>query len=443
MEGDPFWFFPDDIILQIAIKEPISGIPNLCKSSQRLNNLICNNGEFWKEKYIYDFGVPAINVLFWKDAYYNYGKIETFGEFSFNANLRVRDVSCKHYSTMFIDIDYNVLYVSLSEGETLIFDNIKAKVISCGNKYGMIIDFNDNLWAFGNNDYGQLGFGDNINRVNPKRILSFNKIKHVACGYNHTIVIDNDDNVWSFGDNGNGQLGINVVSNGTSTPEQIFLVPKVLPLKAKFASCGNNFTIVIDLNNKLRVFGNNNFLSLGLADYKSYYTPTKVSDTNFKYVSCGYNHSALIDFDDNLWIFGIDYYGPNGYIIGQPLRKYSKVKSVSCDYNNTSVIDLNDNVLIYSRNIQNSLIKAKSIACGRDFTIAIITTDPNLYLISYDESVVKLNKKEFLNFRPFPEYQKLIHNPNNTMLTFFGKDNDLYFSEVRYDKDTNEIFPPL
>ena len=51
--------------------------------------------------------------------------------------------------------------------------NIKAKVVSCGNYHTMIIDLNNNVWAFGYNDYGQLGLGDNQNRNIPTQILEY------------------------------------------------------------------------------------------------------------------------------------------------------------------------------------------------------------------------------------------------------------------------------
>jgi hypothetical protein len=44
--NDPFEFFPDDVIYRIAILEPIEGILNLCKSSPRINNIVCNNNTY-------------------------------------------------------------------------------------------------------------------------------------------------------------------------------------------------------------------------------------------------------------------------------------------------------------------------------------------------------------------------------------------------------------
>ncbi len=68
---------------------------------------------------------------------------------------------------------------------------------------------NNNVWSFGSNHEGQLGLGDNgygTNRNIPTKINNI-KAKFVSCGENHTVLIDMDNNVWSFGSNDNGPPG--------------------------------------------------------------------------------------------------------------------------------------------------------------------------------------------------------------------------------------------
>ena len=62
--NDPFGSLPDEIILQIALFEPLNNIDQLCLTSQRFNNLICNNNYFWREKFVKDFGEPKIRILY-------------------------------------------------------------------------------------------------------------------------------------------------------------------------------------------------------------------------------------------------------------------------------------------------------------------------------------------------------------------------------------------
>ena len=59
--NDRFNSLPTEIILHIALFEPLNNINHMCLSSQRFNNLICNNNYFWREKFVKDFDEPDVN----------------------------------------------------------------------------------------------------------------------------------------------------------------------------------------------------------------------------------------------------------------------------------------------------------------------------------------------------------------------------------------------
>lgn len=47
--------------------------------------------------------------------------------------------------------------------------------ISCGYDFTLVLDANNNLHSFGNNKYGQLGYGDCNENINELRLVKFNK----------------------------------------------------------------------------------------------------------------------------------------------------------------------------------------------------------------------------------------------------------------------------
>lgn len=80
--------------------------------------------------------------------------------------------------------------------------------ISCGNNH-TIINTTDGLYVFGSNVFGQLGLC-NIRSTNvPKKLKFFNNVDifFVYCYGNHTI-INTRDGLYSFGANEYGQLGL-------------------------------------------------------------------------------------------------------------------------------------------------------------------------------------------------------------------------------------------
>ena len=51
--------------------------------------------------------------------------------------------------------------------------NLKAQQISSVSSYTLLIDLNNNVWSFGDNEFGQLGLGDNDFRNIPTQIHNF------------------------------------------------------------------------------------------------------------------------------------------------------------------------------------------------------------------------------------------------------------------------------
>ena len=95
--------------------------------------------------------------------------------------------------------------------------NITAKSISASYEHSLIIDINNKVWSFGNNNYGQLGLGDhgkNTNKDKPTMIHNITA-KAISTGGNHSLIIDMNDKVWSFGRNYFGQLGLGDHGFGT------------------------------------------------------------------------------------------------------------------------------------------------------------------------------------------------------------------------------------
>ena len=84
-----------------------------------------------------------------------------------------------------------------------------ACALYAGSLHTMVRTATGQVWAWGGNDYGQLGLGDTKKRYVPHRIeaLAHAKIREVACGQFHTLAVDEDRVVWSWGRGDSGALG--------------------------------------------------------------------------------------------------------------------------------------------------------------------------------------------------------------------------------------------
>jgi alpha-tubulin suppressor-like RCC1 family protein len=172
----------------------------------------------------------------------------------------------------------------------------KFKAVSAGQVHTVALDFNNNAWTFGKNISGQLGLGDNIDRPTPTVIpsrafgLPNFKFKSIVAGTSHTVGLDFNNDVWVFGNGEFGQLGLGNKRN--------MLVPTKIPdFKCKLVSAGGYHTIAIDLDDNVWMFGKNEEGQLGLGHHLQTLKPTKIENFKAKYAVGSQLHTiALSDY---------------------------------------------------------------------------------------------------------------------------------------------------
>ncbi|MGZ5052075.1 MAG: RCC1 domain-containing protein [Methylobacter sp.] len=92
-----------------------------------------------------------------------------------------------------------------------------AVAIEAGGSHSLGLRSDGSLWAWGNNSYGQLGYGTIASSLVPKQIGT-DTYSAIASGNYHTVALKSDGSLWAWGGNYYGQLG-----DGTTTDS---LVPK-------------------------------------------------------------------------------------------------------------------------------------------------------------------------------------------------------------------------
>jgi alpha-tubulin suppressor-like RCC1 family protein len=155
--------------------------------------------------------------------------------------------------------------------------------IAEGYNFGLAITSGGQLYTWGANSQGQLGFTPN-NTPNPTPTLislpgATGAPIHVYAGDSYSAVVTATGQLYAFGDNDFGELG-NAVNNGTSNPN-----PTPTPVSLPGAvggvvsgAAGTNRTLAVTQSGQLFAFGFNGFGELGFApDVNPHPTPTLVS----------------------------------------------------------------------------------------------------------------------------------------------------------------------
>ncbi len=126
--------------------------------------------------------------------------------------------------------------------------------VAAGNDHTVAIKTNGTLWAWGNNSSGQLGTGiPSANEFSPRRILGINYVAVIAAGNYHTVALGTAGELWAWGDNDYGQLGV-----GDTTDRS---VPTRVGINQNWASvaCGANFTLAVTTDGELWAWGDNTY----------------------------------------------------------------------------------------------------------------------------------------------------------------------------------------
>jgi alpha-tubulin suppressor-like RCC1 family protein len=84
-------------------------------------------------------------------------------------------------------------------------------LIATDDRHSLALKSDGTLWAWGRNDFGQLGDGTTTNKPTPVQIGPDNTWISVAGGGNHTVALKTDT-LWAWGRNDHGQVG-----DGTAT----------------------------------------------------------------------------------------------------------------------------------------------------------------------------------------------------------------------------------
>jgi alpha-tubulin suppressor-like RCC1 family protein len=183
--------------------------------------------------------------------------------------------------------------------------------ISAGKTDSLAIKTDGSLWTWGDSVLISYLLRDvSIGQFVPVRVRYDNNWAHISTGYWHSLAVRTDGSLWAWGQNDYGQLG-------DSTRIQ-----RLEPMRAgleyderdwSVVASGGHHSVAIKADGSLWTWGDDNYERLDASTDTDRNAPARIgSENNWAGVAAGHEHSLAIKTDGSLWAWGWNYHGQLG-----------------------------------------------------------------------------------------------------------------------------------
>jgi alpha-tubulin suppressor-like RCC1 family protein len=186
--------------------------------------------------------------------------------------------------------------------------------VATGNYHTVALDSDGKVYAWGWNSSGQLGDNSTTTSSVPVAVttsgaLSGKTITAITTGVTHTVALDSDGKIYAWGDNDNGQLGDNSTTN-SSVPVAVTTSGALSGKTITAIAAGTDYTIALDSDGKVYAWGDNSSGQLGDNSTTDSSVPVAVttsgalSGKTITAVAGGTKHSLALDSDGKVYAWG-------------------------------------------------------------------------------------------------------------------------------------------
>jgi predicted fused transcriptional regulator/phosphomethylpyrimidine kinase len=172
--------------------------------------------------------------------------------------------------------------------------------IACGDGHIIGLASDGKMYAWGSNQFGQLGTNARITNVmyDTPAVVAGNLggITDIACGKEFSAAISNG-RIYTWGNNSKGQLGVGRTLATSTVPRMIDTISNCTAI-----ACGDEHMIAIAANNRLFGWGDNTFGQIGNGTNDQQNIPVEITRSISApiMIACGPTHSFAVNSNKRL-----------------------------------------------------------------------------------------------------------------------------------------------
>ena len=200
-------------------------------------------------------------------------------------------------------------------GVGLAFGGVAA--VAAGQSFMLAIKSDQTVWAWGANENGQLGDGTLNHRYTPIQILGeggagyLSNVEALSAGVNHSLALKANGTVWAWGNDDNGQLGDNKNSLENHPVQVVGPGGSGFLTNVIAVSAGRNYSLALKADGTVWAWGKNNLGQLGSNSTDETWTPVQVVGMggignlgSVASISAGYSHALVLKADGSVLAWG-------------------------------------------------------------------------------------------------------------------------------------------